>query len=218
MRKLFLITVSLFFLGEIARADDVDICSEISPGDMATKEAACTRIITSGKASVETYLMRAFAMTFQYSQEKFDPAITDFRTALNPPNMIETTLAIIKDVKRTCAAKNRKSTEEPADEDHWKEEAEQHKNIKKWEKESRREVPKVNKKVPVGEAMVRGANSLLKGNPTCSNMLKAAKLLDKAGDKYSNANAKEAGDGTLRSLARRSAWLEDLAERGECKK
>jgi hypothetical protein len=43
------------------------------------------------------------------------------------------------------------------------------------------------------------------------------KLLERAGNVYSNSSAKEAGDGTLRTLVRRVAWLEDRAESGECR-
>jgi hypothetical protein len=49
-------------------------------------------------------------------------------------------------------------------------------------------------------------------------MRRASKLLDKAGDVYAKSNAKEAGDGTLRTLARRVTWHEEVADLGKCRK
>jgi arsenate reductase-like glutaredoxin family protein len=98
------------------------------------------------------------------------------------------------------------------------EKAELKKNLLEWEKKSRNEAPKTKPVVRKAVALVLKANSLLKGNPTCSNMKKASKLLDKAGDVYSDSNAKEAGDGTLRTLSTRVSWLEDRAENGWCPK
>jgi hypothetical protein len=98
------------------------------------------------------------------------------------------------------------------------EEAELKKNLTEWEQKSRNEVPKTKPVIPAAAALVLKANALLKGNPTCSNMRNPSKLLGKASDVYSNSKAKEAGDGTLRTLARRVAWLEDRAEKGECRK
>jgi hypothetical protein len=91
----------------------------------------------------------------------------------------------------------------------------------KWEKASRNEVPKTRPRVPAAEALVVKANSLLRGNPTCSQMAQASKLLGKASDLYGrHPEAKEAGDGTLRTLARRAApggWLEQPVEDGTCR-
>ena len=88
----------------------------------------------------------------------------------------------------------------------------------KWEKESRNEVPRTTKPVPKAKALVVKANSLLKGDPTCSQMLQASKLLDKAFEEYERANAKFLGDAPDRTLVRRVSWLEDLAEKGKCRK
>jgi hypothetical protein len=107
------------------------------------------------------------------------------------------------DVKKFCAAR---------------EEAELKKNRLEWEEQSRKEVPKTKPVVPAAVTLVNQANALLKGDPTCSQMRRASKLLDRAGDVYAKSNAKEAGDGTLRHLSRRVSWLEDRADEGECRK
>jgi hypothetical protein len=49
-------------------------------------------------------------------------------------------------------------------------------NMFKWERESRNLVPKTKKPVPKAEALVRRANALLEGDPTCAAMLEASKL------------------------------------------
>jgi hypothetical protein len=91
-------------------------------------------------------------------------------------------------------------------------------NLLLWEKESRAEVPKTKPPVPAALELVRKANELLKGNPTCAQMRQASKLLERASDVYSKSNAKEAGDGTLRTLARRASWHQEVADMGECRK
>jgi hypothetical protein len=88
-------------------------------------------------------------------------------------------------------------------------------NVLKWDKAHRNEVPRTSKKVPAAEALVRRANSLLLGDPTCAQMREASKLLDKASDLYGKAN--EAG-GDQRTLVRRVSWLEDIADAGKCRK
>jgi hypothetical protein len=105
-------------------------------------------------------------------------------------------------IKKFCAAR---------------EEAELKKNRREWELQSRNEVPKTKPVAPAAVALVHQANALLKGDPTCSQVRRASKLLERAGNVYSNSSAKEAGDGTLRTLVRRVAWLEDRAESGECR-
>jgi hypothetical protein len=49
-------------------------------------------------------------------------------------------------------------------------------------------------------------------------MLQASGLLEKAEGVYDKANAKEAGDGTLQTLTRRVAWLEQRVKDGNCRK
>ena len=115
----------------------------------------------------------------------------------------KTTIAVMRGVEKECGAK---------------EEAEGEKNIVKWERESRNEVPRTAKPVPKAKALVVKANSLPKGDPTCSRMLQASKLLDKAADEYTKANAHFLGDAPDRTLVRRVSWLEHLAEVGKCKK
>jgi hypothetical protein len=88
-------------------------------------------------------------------------------------------------------------------------------NMFKWERESRNLVPKTKKPVPKAEALVRRANALLKGDPTCATMLKASKLLDKA--QYIYIDAKEFG-GDVRTTGRRVSWLEDISKAGKCRK
>lgn len=88
-------------------------------------------------------------------------------------------------------------------------------NMIKWEKESRNSIPHTKKKVPAARVLVVKANSLLKGDPTCAQMLQASKLLDKAGELYIDAN--EVG-GDVRNLTRRVSWLEEVAKAGKCRK
>ena len=88
-------------------------------------------------------------------------------------------------------------------------------NVFKWERQSRNLVPKTNKPVPKAEALVRRANALLKGDPTCAAMLKASKLLNKA--QYIYIDAKEFG-GDVRTTGRRVSWLEDISKAGKCRK
>jgi hypothetical protein len=85
-------------------------------------------------------------------------------------------------------------------------------NITKWEKKSRNEVPHTRPPVPAGEALVRRANALLRGDPSCSAMWEASKLLSKAEDIYEKSNAKDV-DGTLRTMGRREGWLGHLSGR-----
>ena len=66
-----------------------------------------------------------------------------------------------------------------------------------------------------GPALVRRANTLLKGDPTCAAMLKASKLLDKA--QYIYIDAKEFG-GDVRNTGRRVSWLEDISKAGKCRR
>ena len=87
-------------------------------------------------------------------------------------------------------------------------------NTIKWEKESRNSVPHPRKKVPAAQALVVRANSLLTGDPTCAQMLQASRLLETADDLYIKANA---FDGDVRTVGRRVAWLEDLANAGKCR-
>jgi hypothetical protein len=88
-------------------------------------------------------------------------------------------------------------------------------NMVKWERESRNLVPKTKKPVPAAESLVRRANALLKGDPTCAAMLKASKLLDKA--QYIYIDAREFG-GDVRNTGRRVSWLEDISKAGKCRK
>jgi hypothetical protein len=88
-------------------------------------------------------------------------------------------------------------------------------NMVKWERESRNLVPKTKKRVPKAESLVRRANALLKGDPTCAAMLKASKLLDKA--QYIYIDAKEFG-GDVRNTGRRVSWLEDISKAGKCRR
>jgi hypothetical protein len=142
--------------------------------------------------------------------------------------MMGVSLGILEDIKRACSAKAK--TEKPAkpEDNIWtdyveyketpEEKAEFKKNITEWEKESRREVPKTKPVVRAAVTLVLRANALLKDDPTCPQMRAASKLLDRAGDVYADSNAREAGDGTLRTLARRPPWLTDRADNGWCRK
>jgi hypothetical protein len=85
----------------------------------------------------------------------------------------------------------------------------------KWEKASRNSVPHPRKKVPAAQALVVRANSLLRGDPTCDQMLQASRLLEKADDLYIDAST---FDGDVRTIGRRVAWLEELAKAGRCSK
>jgi hypothetical protein len=88
-------------------------------------------------------------------------------------------------------------------------------NIVDWEKASRNFVPHTTKRVPAADILVRKANALLKGDPTCHAMVRASKLLDQADDLYTKVNA---FDGDMRTVGRRVAWLEHLVEEGKCRK
>jgi hypothetical protein len=142
---------------------------------------------------------RFLVLTRQYQAA----AKQDEGCVIKGPDMVKTTIAVMRGVEKECGAK---------------EEAEGEKNIVKWEKESRNEVPRTAKPAPKAKALVVKANSLLKGDPTCSQMHQASKLLDKAFEEYERANAKFLGDALDRTLVRRVSWLEDLAEKGKCRK
>jgi hypothetical protein len=67
-------------------------------------------------------------------------------------------------IKKFCAAR---------------EEAELKKNRREWELQSRNEVPKTKPVAPAAVALVHQANALLKGDPTCSQVRRASKLLER---------------------------------------
>jgi hypothetical protein len=87
-------------------------------------------------------------------------------------------------------------------------------NIVKWEKASRNDVPRTKKKVPQAEELVVRANSLLRGDPTCNQMLEASKLLEQAVDIYENADVPWKA---IQKVARRMISLEGLAKVGKCR-
>jgi hypothetical protein len=182
--------------------------------------------IGSNKCSAEWFetTKRLLELTRQYQEA----AQRDKGCVINPPDMIGISLGILEDTKRACSAKAK--TEKPVkpEDNIWtdyveyketpEEKAELKKNIIEWEQLHRGEIPKTRPVVPAAVKLVSRANTLLKGDPTCSQMRTASKLLDKAFDVYENSNTKEAGDGTLRTLVRRVSWLEDRAENGWCRK
>lgn len=88
-------------------------------------------------------------------------------------------------------------------------------NIVKWERESRTLIPWTNKPLPKAEALVRKANALLKGEPTCTAMLEASEILKEAKSIYDEADE---ATGPVQDTGYRSGWLEYLAKAGKCRK
>jgi hypothetical protein len=224
MKKLLLATACLFVLSGQAYAAPCNAKVQTLQKQVDAAVDRTDEIINKCSSDWFEATKRYLELTRQYEEA----AQRDKGCKINPPDMMGIALGILEDVKRTCSTKAK--TEKPAkpNDNIWtdyveyketpEEKAELKRTLLKWEKESRREVPKTKPVVQAAVTLVLRANALLKGDPTCSQMRAASNLLDKAGDVYSNSNAKEAGDGTLRTLARRVAWLEDRADEGECRK
>jgi hypothetical protein len=224
MKTFLLTTACLFVLGGQAYA------------------APCNAKVQALQKQVNALVDRTDEMTNKCSAEWFETTkkflnlTIQYQTAaehdkgckINPPDMMGISLGILEDVKRDCS-RQAKTTKPAKPEDNiWtdyveyvqtpEEKAEFKKTIITWEQEYRREVPKTKPVVQAAVTLILRANALLKGDPTCAQMRSAAKLLDKAGDVIADSNAKEAGDGTLRTLARRPSWLNDRADNGWCRK
>ncbi len=69
-------------------------------------------------------------------------------------------------------------------------------------------------KSPEANALVRKSNELVKGHPTCAQLLEASRLLQRASDLYG-----EVGDvsGEVRDIGRAVSWTEDRAKAGKCR-
>jgi hypothetical protein len=211
MKKLLLTTACLFVLGGQAYAApcnaQVRTLQKQVNAEADKADGMTNRCVPEWHETVKRFLV----LTQKYQEA----AKRDKGCKINPPDMIGITLAVIEEVRKDCLAKAGKP-------DPFKssaaEEAEMKNNRLEWEQQSRNEVPKTKPVVPAAVKIVLRANALLKGDSTCSQMRAASKLLEKAGDIYGNSNAKESGDGTLRTLSRRVGWLEDRADNGECRK
>jgi hypothetical protein len=71
------------------------------------------------------------------------------------------------------------------------------------------------KPLPKAEALVRKANALLKGDPTCVAMLEASAILKEAKSIYDDADE---ATGPVQDTGYRSGWLKYLAKAGKCRK
>ena len=69
-------------------------------------------------------------------------------------------------------------------------------------------------KSPEANALVRKSNELVKGQPTCAQLLEASRLLERATNLYI-----EVGDvsGEVRDISRATSWTEDRAKAGKCR-
>jgi hypothetical protein len=69
-------------------------------------------------------------------------------------------------------------------------------------------------KSPEANGLVRKSNELVKGHPTCAQLLEASRLLQRASDLYG-----EVGDvsGEVRDIGRAVSWTEDRAKAGKCR-
>jgi hypothetical protein len=69
-------------------------------------------------------------------------------------------------------------------------------------------------KSPEANALVRKSNELVKGHPTCAQLLEASRLLERATDLYIKV-----GDvsGEVRDISRATSWTEDRAKAGKCR-
>src|SRR5260221_618468 len=200
MKKTLLAATALILLTTTALADTPCTAKKKALQKQGNTLADKAEAITdSYTGEWNTATNRFLVLTRQYQAA----AKQDEGCVIKGPDMVKTTIAVMRGVEKECGAK---------------EDAEAEQNTVKWEKESRNEVPRTTKPVPKAKALVVKANSLLKGDPTCSQMLQASKLLDKAFEEYERANAKFLGDAPDRTLVRRVSWLEDLAEKGKCRK
>jgi hypothetical protein len=224
MKKLLLTTACLFVLGGQAWAAPCN--AKVQALQKQVDAVADRTDKITNKCSSEWFetVKRYLELTRRYEEA----AQRDKGCKINPPDMIGISLGILEDVKRTCSAEAKKKKPANPDNNIWtdyvayketpEEKAEYKKGIIEAEEGSRNEVPRTRKPAPVARALVVKANSLLKGNPTCFQMLQASKLLDKAGDEYDKAKAQFLGDAPDRTLYPRVAWLEGRAENGWCKR
>ena len=75
-------------------------------------------------------------------------------------------------------------------------------------------------RVPKADALVRRSNRLVKGHPTCAQLLEASKLLQRASDLYDKVHPTRGHDisGEVRDIGRAESWTEDRAKAGKCRK
>src|SRR5262245_21592528 len=64
------------------------------------------------------------------------------------------------------------------------------------------------------DALVRRSNELVKGDPTCKQLLEASKLLNQATEIYIAVGSV---GGEVRDISRAGSWTEDRARDGKCK-
>jgi hypothetical protein len=84
------------------------------------------------------------------------------------------------------------------------------------EKKSRNVVPATNKPMPEARSLVVKANALLKGDPTCAQMLEASNVLKEANKLY---DAADDGIGEHADTIKfRPCWLKVVSDSGKCRK
>jgi hypothetical protein len=73
-------------------------------------------------------------------------------------------------------------------------------------------------RVPKADALVRRSNRLVKGHPTCAQLLEASKLLQRASELYDKDQSNHDISGEVRNIDRAASWTEDRAKAGKCRK